>query len=450
MTEQTAPAEESATEADETEEEEPLTADEVFSLRLRDALASFAARQAEILRLAAFMDERAAEIDSAAQRAKELIRVQIGDINEDAVHQLIDLFTELSESDLGDEDLSPEDRQSAIAEAFREITQSLPEDLVPTYMDGAMRAIETPPAVGMLRSSLLVSMVGELEMLVNFVARACFERQPTALEDSGREFSWAEITAHSSIDDFRDHVVDRAIEDVLRGSLTEWMDYFVRRFKIGPVVAAQSFEAKEAIQRRHCIVHNAGMVSSQYLDRLKEHKVKAQVGDDLEVTPEYLREAADTLYLVAYSLCWSLGFKLISENEAKEMMTGTLANRTYYLLQERRFGLVRSIGRSAPLDKIDELSSFVIRVNYWLAHKLDGKFDKVRSEVQSLDVKARSRQFNLAKHALLDEDAEAYRLAQSMIRDGDLRPEFLFTWPLLSGVRDYARKKSETEDVDHS
>ena len=435
--------------SDESENDE-LTPDYLLALRLREALAAFSARQTEILRLAEFMEERSTEIDNATERAKEIISAQIGDINEDVVDRLVQVFTTLTDSDLGEDDLSPEDRQSAIVRAFADVTASLPDELTAPYLEGALRAIQAPPGVDLLRSSLLVTLVGELEMLVNVIARAAVERQPSSLDESGRQFTWAEISAYESLDDLRDHVVDRAIEEVFRGSLTDWMEFFTKRFKMAPIKAAQSFSAQESIQRRHCIVHNAGMVSSLYLERLRGNGLDLEVGDDLEVTPEYLRQAADTLYLVAYSLCWAVGFKLIREDDAKEELTSMLANRVYYLLQDRRFSLVRQIGQEVPYDKIDGLASFVIKVNFWLAYKLDGKFEKIRRDVEMLDVTTRSRQFRLAKLALLGQDEEAYDLAQAMIRDEELRPEFLFTWPLLAGAREYARKKSEASAVDEN
>lgn len=432
-------------EEEQEEEVEELTPDMLFFLRIRDALGVFSVRQNELLRLAGFMDERAAEIDNATQRARELIRGQLDEIDETAIDQLVTLFTELDQADLGDGDLSPEDRQSAISTALQEITEGLPDGVASTYMDGVLRAVHAPPGVGILRSSLLVSLVGELEMLVDFLARACYERQPSALQDSGRQFTWGEIAEYESIDELRDHVVDRMIEDVLRGSLSEWVDHFVRKFKVAPISLAGSFAAQEIVQRRHCIVHNAGQVSVAYIDRLSQFDLKVEVGDDLEVSSEYLQEAADTLYLIAFSLSWALGFKLISEPDAIDGLETTFANRSYFLLRDRRYELVCRIGKEAPLSKIDESSRFVIQVNYWLAHKLAGKFEVVRQEVEGLEVATRSRNYNLAKHALLDEYEDAYRIAQSMIRDESLKPEHFFTWPLLAGVRDFARRKNEAE-----
>lgn len=432
-------------------EDPPLDPDEVLFYRLSEALTDYSERQSEILRLAEFMDERAAEIDNAKQRAKRFIQAEMGsvaDIDESAINDLITLFERMESVDeQTHDDLSVEERQAALSAALDEIYASLPDGHLHTYIKSVSRAMHAPPGAGVLRSSLLVSLVGELEVLVTQCARAGFERQPSALDDSGKSFTWSDIRKYDSIEDVRDTVVDRAIEDVLRGSLTEWLDYFVRRFSIAPIPVAKQYPAQENIQRRHCIVHNGGLVSSQYLDRLSAFNPDVQLNEPLTVDGDYLRRAADTLYLVGFSLLWSLAFKLVKEADARKAIASQFANRTYYLLQEGRYSIVKLIGRNAPLDHLEEDAALVMRVNLWLAHKLSGSFGEVRAEVEAMNVASKSRLFNLAKHALLDENEDAYRVAQSMIRDGELRPEFFYTWPLLYGVRDWERKKSESDGV---
>lgn len=432
---------------DETEELHP---DHLLVIRLSAILEAFSLGQSEILRLAEYVEDRSTEIDNAKKRASQLITAQLDAaevVDDEVIDRLLLLFQEVEDED--DATLSMEERENAFSSALRDAADDLPPGHTSTYVESVLRALHMPPSANVLLSSLLVSLVGELEVLVNQLARAGFERQPRTLDDSGRGYTWVEISRYESLADMRDAVVDRAIEDVLRGSLDEWVAYFDKRFKIGPIGVAKEFLAQETIQRRHCIVHNGRLVSSQYLERLARFKPTAELHDELDVDGAYLRRAADTLYVVGYGLVWAMAFKLCGDAEHREYMAGVFANRTYFLLQERRYDLVRALGATIPTNLIEEDSALVIRVNYWLAHKLDGKFDAVRSEVEDLKVASRSRQFNLVKHALLDEVEEAYRVAQSMIRDDELKQAHLFTWPLLAGVREYMRKESKVPGVAH-
>ncbi|MBX9471281.1 hypothetical protein [Microcella sp.] len=443
---------EDPTSAEQTSEPDLSPAD-LFYLRVQGLLNTFSLRQAEILRLATYIDERTAEVDSAAARARDRIRQKIGSApagsldHDSVIHQLLEVFKSEPFEDDEDEELSEDERFDAFTSALTEVGDSLPEGLLSTYIEAVIEALETPPGSRFLHPPLLVTLVGELEMVVKSLARASFERQPAALNDEGKTFSWAELIEHESLDDVRDSLVDRVIDDVLRGSLTDWCDYFVKRFKIAKIASVDTLEAQEPVQRRHCIVHNAGMASQPYIERLQAYGHSAELGSSLDVDAQYLRRAADALYLVAYSLCWAVAFKLAQTDEERNNFGSLLANRIYFLLQQGRHQLVIDIVSSAPLERLNEMTAFVVKVNYWIAMKRIGRFSEVRPEIESLDTRARSREFRLAKLALLDRVEEAHELTEQMIRDSELRPEFLFTWPLLTGVRDFAASRTEPDTI---
>ncbi|KQZ22316.1 hypothetical protein ASD43_16520 [Microbacterium sp. Root553] len=432
---------------EEVSEERELTPDEIFQFRVTSLLSTFSLRQTEILRLVSFMDERAAEIDNAAARARELVEDQLDDdLDEAGLERLITLLGDEINSDETD-GLTGEERHEAFVQALTEVGDALPEGHYSTYVDNVLRALQAPPSGNFLRSSLLVTLVGELEMVVNQLARTAVERVPQTIEESGRTFTWAEISAHESIADLRDSLVDRAIEDVFRGSLTDWMDFFVKKFKIDPIAIAGTFEAQEAVQRRHCVVHNAGTISQMYLNKLESFKPKGEIGDSLDVDSSYIRDAADTMFLVVFSLVWSLSMKLCRNEEDRDDVFGALCNRTYFMLQERRYDLLTRLGQAAPLEKLPDRLGLVMKVNVWLAHKQRGTFDSVRDEVVAFDTSARSRDFQLAKYALLDEFEDASRVAESMLRDEELSRAHYLTWPLLAGVREHKRKTQEASSV---
>lgn len=430
-------------EVDFVQEPEP-SPDLIFQIRLSQLLRTYSYRQAEILRLAGYVHGRAAEFDDKKRHAVHLIEQQIAHADDDAVARLMGALDHAFE----DAEADPaEGGMDAVQEAIAEVTTTLDEGEALAYLESVSRALSAPPSTGTLLSSLLVSLVGETEMLVNQLARACFELQPGAL-GSNKTFSYSEVSAYESIDDFRDHVVDEAVEDVLRGSLTDWIDFFVKRFDIPKITAAQKFEALETVQRRHCIVHNAGTVSPQYMQKLSAFKLDVSVNDDLPVTFDYLERAADSLFLIGYSLMWALSTKLLPDGEHREHMVDAFTNRTMYLLQERRFKLVADIAESAPLARIGEFEALALRVNGWLARKNLGQGSTVRVEVEAFDVTARSDLFLLAKLSLLEENQAAWLLAQQMIEQDKLTRTNVLTWPLLRGVREWGRKSAAAASAD--
>ena len=438
---------------DDVEEGRELTPGEAFYIRIASLIGTFAHRQSEVLRMSEYFAAREAEVNDAKQRAKRRIEQELQEVDEDLLDRYLRIFEEFDVA--GDaEGVDRTERESAFTDALRELGREQQEGVESTYLDAILRSTRPSVGAGYLHSSLLMILVGELEMFINQVARACFEARPTALDQGERTLTWADIANYDSIADLRDWVVDRTIEDLLRGSLLDWVSFFEKRFGISEIKAARSFEAVESVQRRHCIVHNAGMASQQYIDKLADFPIEVELNDELNVDAAYLNRAADTMFLVGYSLAWALGMKLNPEPEWNDHLVSDLTNRTLFLLQEQRFDLVRRIGDSVPLASMKgengEYCAFVFRVNRWLAFKELGEFGQVRKEVEAYPVSTRSNAYKLAKAALLDENDEAYELAQRMIRDGDLLQSHLLTWPLLRGVRDVARarERSEVEESD--
>jgi len=390
-----------------------------------------------------FFTERDAELNDAKERAKRSIERGLQqDVDEDLLDRYLRIFADIDDLEEVEEP-DRKEREIAFSEGLAEIGSELPEGVEATYIEAIVRTTRRSIGSRFLHSSLLMILVGELEMFINQLARASFEARPTALDQGERQLTWAEISSFDSIDALRDRVVDKTVDDLLRGSLQDWVEFFESKFGINQITAARSFDAVEAVQRRHCIVHNAGHVSQQYLDKLGEKNVSVELHDLLEVDDPYVQKTADILFLVAYSLAWAIAMKVNPDPEWRDELVSTFANRTFYLLQDRRYSLVASIGESVPLDKMKgesgEYSAFIIQVNRWIALKEAGKFELARKEVEELPVATRSDHYKLAKYALLDEKEQAHEVAQRMIRNDELSRSHMLTWPLLRGVRDYAR-----------
>lgn len=432
-----------AEESDEEQDERELTPGEAFTARLIILLATLSNRQSELLRMSEYFDDRTADLHDAKMRAKRWLEHELAEVDENALDDYLRIVQSIDAVESMDET-----EEAGMNEALAEIGRELPEGIEQTYVQAVVRARRPSLGPGFLHSSLLMIVVAEIEMFINQLARACFEVRPGALDRGDKTVRWSEISRFDTIHDVRDWLVDDIVEDLLRGSMLDWVKFFENRFNIPEIKSARSYAAMEAVQRRHCVAHNAGMASQQYLDHLADFKLSVKVNDDLIVDSDYLARAADTLYLVGYSLIWALGVKLNPEKDAITPLIDALTNRTMYLLGERRFDLVRQIVGSAPLNSLKgedgEYCALVLQVNGWIAAKEMGQFDSVRQEVEQFPVATRANTFKLAKLALLDQDADALELTDKMIRDGELEPSFLLTWPLLRGVRRAARARDSS------
>lgn len=422
--------------------------DEVVAEALIGLFRIFANRQSEVLRISEFVTERKIDIDDAKQRAKRIIGQQLSEVNETAIERLLHLFQSLEDDSANHHgDLPVPQRKDAIREAFEEIAEDLPEGAETTYIDSIVRSLSPSVGASFLHAPLLVMLVGELEMFANQLARIGFEFRPQALDPGDRKFSWAQVSSFESIDEFRDFLVDETIDRKFQGSLEDSITFLEQSFEIGPIAATQRKEAREAVQRRHCIVHNGGLASRKYLDSLSDLPLGIKEGDPLHVNGDYLSEAADSIFFIGYSLIWALGIKLTGNGNGRVALLEVLSNWTMYLIQEGRFDLVTRIAKHSPhaqLAKEGELETFslIIKVNGWLAHKKLGNFEQVREEVEAFPVHAKSTNYKMAKAALLGDIPTAQSYAEMLLESDDLKISHIMTWPLLREVRDAFRSKN--------
>lgn len=433
-------------EVDPTTVDEAPSPDLVLAVRLKHFFARFAEGQDGILRVSSFMEQRGTELDDLTSRVREKVELYLDeDVDLDALEGLIGHVTQHREG----EGL-PEQSHGSDEESFEElesILEAIPRGHATSYLDGIFRAIGSSPSDQVLRSSLLVSLVGELEIYVNQVLRACFERTPAAIDDNKSAFTWSEVSAFDSLEEFRDRVTEKAVEKALHGSLSDWLKFFEDKFKIQVDPSAYGPLVTEIFQRRHCIVHYGGSASAQYVQKMADSGVKATLDEPLDVTAEYLMKAADELYGVALSLGWATTHKLISDGDLREDVRDAYVNSIYHLLGDRRYGLARTMSDKLPAQHLSFDQSLIVKVNRWLAFKLDGEFGAVRSEVEAFRTSSLSRRFTMARHALLDEHEDAYRIATAMLEESDdnFPLSHYLTWPLLRGVRRWARANVTSE-----
>lgn len=429
----------------------PRTPDQQFVSDIVRSLRWLNDRQSELLRLARGVDEQSSEVDDAAKRAKEFIQEQLDDqLDENGLAELLDLLQDRFLSSK-DQDLSSSDRKRALATAIEEVLSGLPDGHAGEYLGATARALSVPKSGHFLHNSLLVLLVGDLEMFVNEVGRACFTRSPETLKRNEQTLRWAEISAHDSLESVADSLVNRTIEDVMRGPLADWMDFFKKTFKAPAIEAATTYRAQEVLQRRHCIVHNAGNASSLYTKKLEGYSEHGtQTGDSLEVDSEYLRNAADSILEISYSLAWAMGATICREEASRDALFEALGDVIYDLLQRQRPEVVIQLTSAAPLDKLPETTGLIMKINRWVAHKELGKLDNVQKEIEDFNTSTRSSDFQLAKLALLDKHPEALTLAESMLNTGDLARAHYLTWPILRGVRAHQREHLRSNPVDQT
>lgn len=133
-----------------------------------------------------------------------------------------------------------------------------------------------------VRSSLLMGVVSDFEMLVAGLIRLNLSNSENLLKQSEKSLTWKQMSEFDSLRDIRIQLSDEYVSNVMRGGLDAWMNWFNKKLNlVVDGVTTEADELLEIFQRRHLLVHNGGVVNRQYMDKLG-FRDGVQIGDRLE------------------------------------------------------------------------------------------------------------------------------------------------------------------------
>jgi hypothetical protein len=262
-----------------------------------------------------------------------------------------------------------------------------------------------------------------------------FQKHPSALNAKEKQFTFEELSNFSSLDDARSYLVSWKIENLLRGSYEDWIEYFRTQVKLELTVTTRHQERLvENFQRRNLFVHNDGVVNKIYLSKVAKSLTKPEMlNKKLVVSKDYLFSAIDRFESSFLQLAFELWAKCEKNSEKRPNL---IVHSTYDALKNKRWRVATEIAEIVEKDKAaSEINILMARVNSWIARKKFEDKDKVFEEVNGFDVSAKDDLFKLAKHCLLEETESARSLAKRLEKAKQLSISNLNEWPLFEDLR---------------
>jgi len=157
-------------------------------------------------------------------------------------------------------------------------------------------------AMNILPRTFVVALVSQYDAYLGNLYRALFNIKPQLAYSLEKEFSFQEILKYKDIDKLIYEVIEKDIENLLRASHFEQLKVLERKISksIGkeftlttnlPILSTFI----EVAERRNLFVHCNGLVSQQYIENCKKHKVinieNVNISDELIVDPIYFENA---------------------------------------------------------------------------------------------------------------------------------------------------------------
>lgn len=300
---------------------------------------------------------------------------------------------------------------------------------------GAVRSAMRVSRSRILHGSILVSAVGAFELLVGSLVRYFYSRHPGALSagEEGKEFSLADLEGMSSIEEARSLAIERRVERVLFDSLSGWSKWMKKSLDFSfEDLAIDWTQLREAIERRHVVVHNGGRASRIYLERLGDAAAGVDLGDPLLIDEQYLLDTLRQLRVVTVLAVNVAIIKL--DTEWADYAVNRVTDATYDFLVKGEDSAVIALCDATLQLRLDDHDKLITRVNRAVARKRSGD-DEARHDLDDVDRSALDPKFQLAIAVIEDDLDLALDLADELFRSQGLDLKALLEWPLLVPLR---------------
>jgi len=289
--------------------------------------------------------------------------------------------------------------------------------------------------------SLLVSVVSQYDAYLGRLLRVAFLRKPELLNSSDKKLSLETLTQFATIDQAREHILEKEVEAILRSSHADHFKWMERTFDLPLTKGLASFPVFiELTERRNLFVHTDGVVSSQYLSVCRQHKcaldAEVREGQRLDVPQKYFDAAHACVYEIGVKLGHVLWRKLFpGEREAAD---DAFISLTYDLVDHGNYELATRLLDFACQDfrKFhSEATQTILTVNRAQAYKWKGDDERCKKIMRAVDWSAKGDNFKIAEAVLRDDFETAAKIARRIGPNGIVTQNNYRDWPLFRQFR---------------
>lgn len=286
-----------------------------------------------------------------------------------------------------------------------------------------------------------VSLISRFDEFIGQFLTTVLRLHPEWLKSSDKTITYKELVKLESIEKAIIVLIQKEVENILRGSHEEQIKFIDEKLKLGIYDSfSRLVDFLEVAERRNLFVHTGGKISQQYLDRCKMFGYKNDnlscVGDVLDIDTDYFNNA--------FSLCFELGLrisqaairrlfpdKLLVADRALNHLAIKFLNSSDYSLAEVICDF--DLGIPEKLRSEDTEFLYFAKINRAIAQKFAGKEFKVG--LQGIHWQAFHPKYQLALDVLNDEFEKAGDSMKSSVIQESVGKNGFRTWPLFKEFR---------------
>jgi hypothetical protein len=308
------------------------------------------------------------------------------------------------------------------------------------YFYEVIDKVKMPSPVSLIQRSVLTLVVSSFESLLAKLVAGMLHENPDLVPRDESTLTLAQIESFSAIEDARTFVVDRKVDDFMRKSLRDWCAWFGKSGIEWTTLTDNWGELVEVLARRNVFMHADGRASGQYVDLLKWAGVAEDAlphpGSELQLTVDYLEDAHSRLFAMGVLLCGSLVINL-KKADAEFAIQWTLGvakraiDRGDYLAGEIVTSVILRNGRRKNSQRI----MVEFQALNWLC-RLQLGYPGAAEEIRAWDTTVLAPEFAHWKPVMLEEDDDAIKLIEQLVRSGKLSRVDVQFGSMYSGLRE--------------
>ena len=293
----------------------------------------------------------------------------------------------------------------------------------------------------LLPRSLLVSLISQYDAYLGRLIRHIILCKPEILNGSEKNLSFATLISFKSIEEAREHILEKEIEGVLRLSHADQFEWMEKKFGLPLTKNLKSWPLFiELTERRNLFVHTDGVVSSQYITTCKNHNYPIDVdlneGQRLGVPQEYFQKAHAIILEIGVKLGHVLWRKIFPND--REKADDHMGEISFDLIDNGKYSLAINI-----LDFVcediknfsSEVQKLVFIINRAQAYKWNGNDEFCKKIMKREDWSAKDDSFQLANAILSENWKNASNIMRRIGHSGKIKKSDYLHWPLFKDFR---------------
>ena len=330
---------------------------------------------------------------------------------------------------------------------------SVPKELAPDISKLINAVNKSYLTAKIVKTNSVVAIVSQYDAFLSELIRIYYSITPQAFDDSDKKFSIGQVLQFGTIEDFKNHLIEKDVESILRSSHTDQIDWLAKKLDIPLTKNLDIYpDFVEITERRNLFVHANGRVSKQYIKVCSDYKVKNI--EDIKVD-QYLD--CDNNYVnKCYAVFFEMGVKLgvvmwhkLKPEEAEDLYA-FYDPLCYNLIREKKYDLALNLLNfiQDPVFKKDcpYAHRLVFTINKALCFLLKGEKKKACDIVSKLDCSAAEFIYRLAV-CVIKEDYEKATGYMKQMGDSKNFKDAYKEWPLFTFFRETDIFKSTFHEI---